>query len=187
MILKDYYDFFLEKFFNKYSINNKINNQIFLENLNIFNEILNNNYTSYINKMNNDLNSIDKNINIFNNEINNFYLDIIKESNNYDFYSIDEENLNLTFISNYNSLNNSFNNYLEKYFNFSKNYNFHNSFTKALRNIYNLQIIDYGEKIKQFSNNFNLELFNASLSLDQLIIDELRKDYDNFEFSFLYE
>ena len=132
------------------------------------------------------MNSINKKINDFNNEMNNLYLNIIKKSNNYDFYSIDEENLNLTFISYYNSIYNSFNNYLEKYFNFSKNNDYHNSFTKSLRNIYNLQIIDYGEKIKQFSNNFNLELFNLSLSLDKLIIDELRKDYDNFEFSFLY-
>ena len=132
------------------------------------------------------MNSINKKINDFNNEMNNLYLNIIKKSNNYDFYSIDEENLNLTFISYYNSIYNSFNNYLEKYFNFSKNNDYHNSFTKSLRNIYNLQIIDYGEKIKQFSNNFNLQLFNLSLSLGKLIIDELRKDYDNFEFSFLY-
>ena len=51
MFLKNYYDFFLENFINKYSINNKINSQIFLENLKIFNEILNNNYTSYNNKL----------------------------------------------------------------------------------------------------------------------------------------
>ena len=122
------------------------------------------------------------------NDYNEILNKIFSEINEYDYYSFNETKLNQTFMSFYNSLNNIFNNYLNNVINkVNKDYNFYNAFSYSIKNLYYTQFKIYGENIKEYSKSFNFELFNSTSDLDKYIIDILENDYNNLEFSFVFD
>ena len=184
-LLKDYYEIFKEDFFERYPFINEKNKQIFKENIQILNKTLNDNYHPFKNKINNDLNKIYQ---FLLNDYNEILNKIFSEINEYDYYSFNETKLNQTFMSFYNSLNNIFNNYLNNVINkVNKDYNFYNAFSYSIKNLYYTQFKIYGENIKEYSKSFNFELFNSTSDLDKYIIDILENDYNNLEFSFVFD
>ena len=191
-ILSDYYESFNESFMNKYSIKNEINKKIFLENIQILNNTLRNKYKDFKEKVNENLNIINiflKNkFDEYHQTINNIFSKINTQIiDNYNYFGINEEKMNQTFIDSYNLISNLLEDYFNSINNLNNSPNFHNSFSYTMKRIFNLQFNKYGENIKQYSEKFNFNLLNISLDLDKYIIDILRKDYEDFEFSFIYD
>ena len=191
-ILKDYYEYFNESFINKYSIKNEINKKIFLENIQILNYTLRNKYEDIKEKMNDNLNKINNFLRNKLNEYHQIFNNIFSQINNqiinkYNFYGINEEKFNQTFVNFYNLINNVLEEYYNSTISLYNNPDFHNSFSYAIKRIFNIQFKKYGENIKHYSERFNFKLLNISIDLDKFILDILRKEYEEFEFSFIYD
>ena len=186
-ILERSYQSFNETFMYKFKIKNDENIKIIKDNLKVLNEIFSNKNSNYKKKVNNNLDYINKKIKENYNELNKYYLEILNKSEYYDYFSIDEKKFNDTFALYYNSLNNFFNDYLNQIDNLNNDYNFNNSFSHSMKKIFK-SIIDCFEKnISEYSKNFEFKLLNLSFELDKYIIKEMMKEYDNFEFSFVYD
>ena len=187
-ILKDYYEHFNENFMNKYSIKNEINKKIFLENIQILNDTLRYEYEDFKVKINDILNIIRNKFDNYHQTFNNIFSKINSQIiENYNFFGINEEKINQTFNDCYSLINKIFEEYYNSTNNLYNNSNFHNSFSYAMKRIFNLQFKKYGENIRYYSEKFNFKLLNISVDLDKYIIDILRKEYEDFEFSFIYD
>ena len=68
-ILKDYYEYFNEDFIMEFQIINNKNKNIYINNIHILNEILQNKYEPYSIKLNDDLHKIEL---LINNQLDNF-------------------------------------------------------------------------------------------------------------------
>ena len=191
-ILKDYYEYFNESFINKYSIKNEINKKIFLENIQILNNTLRNKNEDIKAKINDNLNIINNFLRNNLNEYHQIFYNIFSQINTqiiykYNFYGINEEKFNQTFINFYNLISNVLEEYYNSTISLYNNPEFHNSFSYAIKRIFNTQFKKYGENIKHYSERFNFKLLNISIDLDKFILDILRKEYEDFEFSFIYD
>ena len=181
-ILINFYENFKEDFLKLNTLNNDKNKNIFKENIQILNKILNNNYQNFTNKINNDLNTIHSFL--LNNQILNKEYD---EINEYFYSTIDEVKLNQTFMSYYNSLDNIFKNYMTIINEDLNDYHFYNAFSYSIKNLYYSQFKKYGKSVEEYSKNFNYEFLNITLDLDKYFIEILKDDYNDFEFSFVFD
>ena len=66
-------------------------------------------------------------------------------------------------------------------------YHFYNAFSYSIKNLYYSQFIKYGKSVEEYSKNFNYELLNITLDLDKYFIEILKDDYNDFEFSFVFD
>jgi len=190
IILKDYYDILSENFLKSdYSINNENNKKLFLENIQILNRTLRSNYEPFNEKIKTDIDKmfsfIDNKLNDFNHSIINLFIEINKRYiEKYYYYSVNISNINKTFISFLNSIDNILENYKKQ---INNDYLIHNSYLNSMEKLFKIQIGKYRKKVEEFSNNFNFDLLNMTLDLGKFISEILIEDYEDLEFSFIYE
>ena len=141
----------------------------------------------YINNITYFYNNTLVNISDFIVSFNNTLYDQISLRKNYDFYNINENNFNKVF-SNYKLIiTNIFNAYKTKIMNLDKNYIFYNSLKLILRKLQNNKRIYYQNNINEIIKNYDYELLNKTYDLGQKIFDYLLKDYEDYEFKFIYD
>jgi len=190
IILKDYYDILNEDFLNSnYSINNEKNKKLFLESIQILNKTLRNNYDPFNNKIKTDIGKmysfIDNQLNDFNQSIINIFNKINKKYiKEYHYYSLNISKINISIASYINSINVILENYKKQ---INNDYLIHNSYLNSMKKLFKLQIEKNRKNVETFSNNFNFELLNMTLDLGKFISQILNKDYENLEFSFIYD
>ena len=190
IILKEYYDILSEDVLkSNYSINNEYNRKLFIESIQILNRTLRNNYEPFNNKIKYDLDKmhsfIDNQLNYFNHSIINLYNEINKKYfKEYDYYSINISKINTTIASFLNSIKEILENYKNQ---INLDYLIHNSLLNSLKKLYKFQIEKYRKNVELYSNNFNFELLNMTLDLGKFISEILDKDYEDLEFTFIYE
>ena len=185
LILKDYYDILSENFLKSdYSINNDNNKKLFLESIQILNRTLHNDYEPFNIKIKYDIGKLNS---LIDNQLNNFnhlLISLFNEINEYYFYSVNISNINITIKSYFHSIDNMLENYKKQ---INKYYLIHNSYLNSMKKLYKLQIEKYKEDVREFTNNFNFEFLNMTLDLGKFISEILYKDYEDLEFTFIYE
>ena len=128
---------------------------------------------------------IDNQLIDFNNSIKNIFNEINKRYiKEYYYYSVNISNINKTIISYCNSIDKILENYKKQ---INNDYLIHNSFLNSLKKLFKIRIEKYRNKVDTFSINFNFELLNMTLDLGKFISEILIKDYEDLEFSFIYE
>ena len=71
--------------------------------------------------------------------------------------------------------------------NLDKNYIFYNSLKLILRKLQNNKRIYYQNNINEIVKNYDYELLNKTYDLGQKVFDYLLKDYEDYEFKFIYD
>ena len=141
----------------------------------------------YINNITYIYNNTLVNISDFIASFNNTLYDQISLRKKYDYYNLKENNFNKVF-SDYNSIiTNFFNAYKTKIMNLDKNYIFYNSLKLILRKLQNNKRIYYQNNINEIIKNYDYELLNKTYDLGQKVFDYLLKDYEDYEFKFIYD
>jgi len=150
---------------------------------------LRSNYEPFNEKIKTDIDKmfsfIDNKLNDFNHSIINLFIEINKRYiEKYYYYSVNISNINKTFISFLNSIDNILENYKKQ---INNDYLIHNSYLNSMEKLFKIQIGKYRKKVEEFSNNFNFDLLNMTLDLGKFISEILIEDYEDLEFSFIYE
>jgi len=141
----------------------------------------------YINNITYFYNNTLVNISDFIVSFNNTLYDQISLRKKYDFYNINENNFNKVFSTYKSIITNVFNAYKTKIMNLDKNYIFYNSLKLILRKLQNNKRIYYQNNINEIIKNYDYELLNKTYDLGQKIFDYLLKDYEDYEFKFIYD
>ena len=182
LLLSEPLEYFLEDFQIKYTFKND-----FLPFYDDLKKILKYEHDDYINnitfKNNNTLNKIY----LILEDINQTLFKQISLIKKYDFYNINKNYFKSAY-NNYSLLiQKGFNIYKEKILNLDKNYLFYNSLKNILRSLQLNKRNDYKNIINDFSKNYYFELLNISYNLGEDIYLYLLKEYDNYEFTFIYD
>ena len=182
LLLSEPLEYFLEDFQAKYTFKND-----FLPFYDDLKKILKYEHEDYINnvtfKNNNTLNKIY----LILEDINQTLFEQISLIKNYDFYNINKNYFKSAY-NNYSLLiQKGFKIYKEKILNLDKNYLFYNSLKNILRSLQLNKRNAYKNIVNDFSKNYDFELLNISYNLGEDIYLYLLKEYDNYEFSFIYD
>ena len=105
----------------------------------------------------------------------------------YDFYNINKNYFKSSYFNYSLLIQKGFNIYKEKILNLDKNHLFYNSLKNILRSLQLNKRNTYKNIINDFSNNYDFELLNISYNLGEDIYLYLLKEYDNYEFTFIYD
>ena len=120
-------------------------------------------------------------------DFNNTLYEQLSLINNYDYYNFNFTNFQ-SIYSNYSLLiKNCFTKYKNKINGLSNNYRFYDSLKNNLNNLQLKKRIIYKNKTNEFSKNYDFELLNYSFNLGEEIELYLKKEYDDYEFSFTYK
>ena len=180
--LKEYLEYFHEDFKNKYSYKNDYFPFIekFKEILNLKNDNFNNNIT-LINErvLNNSLFILD----LFNGTLS----EQLALRFNYDLYNFNETYFQEIKIY-YNSLlEQTFIYYKNTVNNLKNSYKFHNSIKSLLRKQQKEKRNYFKEIINNFSLKYDFNLLNMTYNLGQYETKILKKEYDDYEFIYIYD
>ena len=143
-------------------------------------------------KVNDDLYKIEL---LINNQLDIFY-DILEkyfsEINSTIFQKVDYYSINKTKLINYfklfyKYLDNAFNSIINNLNYLEYDYNFHNAFSFSIKNIFIERFNAYKEVLQEYSKEFNFQLLNMTLDLDNYIYNILIKDFQDLEFLFVYD
>ena len=182
-LLEEPYDLFLKELQFNYPIENEI--MIFY---NKFENILKNNDSYFINKMNENLKNISNNINILLLKFNQTLNKQIELKNNYEYYNINKNNYTSIYKYYYSLIHDCFQKYKNKTFSLKTD----NLFYYSLQNILNIlqsnKRLLFRKAIESFldSNKYNFEFYNLYYDLGKILSDSLEKEYLNYNFEFIY-
>jgi hypothetical protein len=181
IILEPLYEVFIKGFSKKYTLEND-----YLPFTEYLTKILNSSDSDYLNYINelhkNALNDLDNHLNKFY-EILNLQINITE---NYNF-SVNVNYLNDSLINLNKSIAKSFNEIKENILNKENNTGVFN----VLRNVLDIKIdqkIEYFKKeIDKFYKNFEINYLNYSLNLGDYISKNIKKEYYDYIFKYIYE
>ena len=181
IILEPLYEVFIKGFSKKYTLEND-----YLPFTEYLTKILNSSDSDYLNYINelhkNALNDLDNHLNKFY-EILNLQINITE---NYNF-SVNVNYLNDSLINLNKSIAKSFNEIKENILNKENNTGVFN----VLRNVLDIKIdqkIEYFKKeIDKFYKNFEINYLNYSLNLGDYISKNIKKEYYDYNFKYIYE
>ena len=105
----------------------------------------------------------------------------------YDYYNINESNFNRTYYEYYSLIDKNFRIYKNKINDLDKNYLFYNSLRKILRKLQINKRNFYKNNINNITKNYDYELLNISYNLGNKIYYYLNKEYEDYEFTFIYK
>ena len=182
LLLSEPLEYFLEDFQVKYTFQND-----FLPFYDDIKKILKYQHEDYIHNVTIKNNNTVNKIYLILEDINQTLFKQISLIKKYDFYNINKNYFKSAY-NNYSLLiKKGFNIYKEKILNLDKNYLFYNSLKNILRSLQLNKRNIYKNIVNNFSKNYDFELLNISYNLGEDIYLYLLKEYDNYEFTFIYD
>ena len=184
ILINETYQYFIEDFKNKYSLKKD-----YLPFAKSFEEIIKFESNSYNKNINNTVKIITDNIISLMNEFNQTLLEQLSLRDNYIYNNFNQTYFKNMFISYKSSIKNIFN-LTEENITYLTNVNndiFHNGIKKILSKLQINKRTYIKNIINDFSKNYDYNLLNISYNLGERIEYFLEKEYDDYEFSFIYD
>ena len=180
--LNEYLEYFHEDFKNKYTYKDD-----YLPFIEKFKEIItfkNNDYNNNITFINEII--LNKSLLILD-SFNETLFEQLALRSNYDLYNINETYFKEIKKHFYSLLNKSFNYYKNVVNNLKNNYKFHNSIKFLLRKQQEEKRLYLKQEINNFSLNYDYNLINMKYDLGEFESKLLKKEYDDYEFIYVYD
>ena len=181
IFINESYEYFLEDFKSKYSFKNDY--LPFVEEMKNIIKLKDYNYTIAINNI---LNETSYSINSLMNEFNQTLFSQISLRENYTFYNYDQEYFKNIYYTLKSNIKKMFNKNRENITNLNNNYIFHNGIKTILSKLQIIKRKYIRDTINNFSKNYDFELLNISYNLGEKIEKHLEKEYNDYEFTFIY-
>ena len=105
----------------------------------------------------------------------------------YDYYNINKTYFDLVYLNYNTSIQNCFQKYKNKIKGLNHNFDFYNSLRLTLRNLQLNKRNFYKNLINDFAQKYDFKLLNMTYDLGEEIFNYLLKDYDDYEFTFVYD
>ena len=182
ILMNELYQYFLEDFKIKYSFEKD-----YLSFIKRFEEIIKFENEDYNRSINDTLNEIIDNAISLLNEFNQTLIKQLSIRQNYTYYNFNQTYFKNMFMSYKSSIKKKFTFTKENITNLNNNYIFHNSIKTILSKLQLFKRNYIKNTINDFAQNYDYKLLNISYNLGEKLEYTLEKEYDDYEFTFIYD
>ena len=182
ILLEEPFEYFLDDFKYKYTFQKD-----FLSFYNDIEKILKYNHTDFLNNATSVNNNTLKYIHSLLDNFNETLYKQLSLKEKYDYYNINKTYFDSVYLDYNTSIQSCFQKYKNKIKGLGHNFDFYNSLRLTLRNLQLNKRNFYKNLINDFAQQYDFKLLNMTYDLGEEIFKYLLKDYDDYEFTFIYD